>query len=126
MSQSPTQVVTAFLGAWAGGKDALRQSFVDYMTDDIVYENVDLTHTTTREDAQKLIETFLEGLDHITIEMLAIVEKDHQVLTERVDHLRNKKGDILSSIRVMGIFDVKDERISGWRDYFDMRPFAPA
>ena len=124
MSQAPIQIVTAFLDAWAGGKESLRQSFATYLADDVDYENVELTHTRTREDALKLIDNFMEGLDHITIDMIAIAENGHQVFTERVDYLRDKEDKILASIRCMGIFEVRDGRITGWRDYFDGRPFA--
>lgn len=126
MAKHPEQIVTEFLGAWAGNVDTLRGSFHDYLTDDVVYENVDLTHTTTRDDALKLIDNFLPGLDHITIDMLAIAVSGNKVLTERIDYLRDKNDKVLSEIRVMGIFEVEGDRITAWRDYFDMRPFAPA
>lgn len=126
MAKHPEQIVTEFLGAWAGNVDTLRGSFHDYLADDVVYENVDLTHTTTRDDALKLIDNFLPGLDHITIDMLAIAVSGNKVLTERIDYLRDKNDKVLSEIRVMGIFEVEGDRITAWRDYFDMRPFAPA
>lgn len=126
MTKNPEQIVTEFLGAWAGGVETLRKSFHDYLADDVVYENVDLTHTTTRDDALNLIDNFLPGLDHITIDMLAIAVTGNKVLTERIDYLRDKNDKVLSAIRVMGIFEVEGDRITAWRDYFDMRPFAPA
>lgn len=126
MTKNPEQIVTEFLGAWADSVETLRSSFHDYLADDIVYENVDLTHTTTRDDALKLIDNFLPGLDHITIDMLAIAVTGNKVLTERIDYLRDKNDKVLSEIRVMGIFEVEGDRITAWRDYFDMRPFAPA
>lgn len=126
MTKKPEQIVTEFLGAWAGSVETLRGSFHDYLADDVVYENVDLTHTTNRGDALKLIDNFLPGLDHITIDMLAIAVIGNKVLTERIDYLRDKSDKVLSSIRVMGIFEVEGDRITAWRDYFDMRPFAPS
>lgn len=124
MSQTPLQIVTAFLDGWAGGVASLRQAFDDYLADDVVYENVDLTHTTTRADAKAIIDNFMDGLDHVTIDMLNVAEIDNKVLTERVDYIRDKDGGLLIAIRVMGIFEVNDGRITGWRDYFDGRPFA--
>ncbi len=126
MTKKPEQIVTEFLGAWAANVDTLRGSFHDYLADDVDYENVDLTHTTTRDDALKLIDNFLPGLDHITIDMLAIAVTGNKVLTERIDYLRDRDHKVLSTIRVMGIFEVDGDRITAWRDYFDMRPFAPA
>ncbi|MES2492171.1 MAG: limonene-1,2-epoxide hydrolase family protein [Pseudomonadota bacterium] len=126
MTKNPEQIVTEFLGAWPQSVDTLRGSFHDYLADDVVYENVDLTHTTNRADALHLIDNFLPGLDHITIDMLAVAVNGNKVLTERIDYLRNKEDEVLSTIRVMGIFEVVDDRITAWRDYFDMRPFVPA
>lgn len=126
MARTPSQIVTAFLDAWAGSKASLQQAFEDYLADDVDYENVDLTHTRTREDAKQLIDNFMEGLDHITIDMPAIAEIGNKVLTERVDYLRRADGSLLVAIRVMGIFELEGERIVRWRDYFDGRPFAPS
>lgn len=124
MAQTPAQLVTAFLDGWAGGKESLRQSFEDYLAEDVDYENVDLTHTRTRDEAKTLIDNFMDGLDHITIDMLAIAEAGNKVFTERVDYLRRADGSLLAAIRVMGIFELEGQRITGWRDYFDGRPFA--
>ena len=44
MSGTPKEIVTAFLAAWANGVDSLRQSFADYLSDDVVCENVDMTY----------------------------------------------------------------------------------
>jgi len=126
MAKTPEQIVTEFLGAWAENVDTLRGSFHDYLADDVVYENVDLTHTTNRADALNLIDNFLPGLDHITIDMRAVAVSGQKVLTERVDYLRNKDDEVLATIRVMGIFEVVGDRITAWRDYFDMRPFVSA
>lgn len=126
MAKTPAQIVTAFLDGWAGGVDSLTRSFDDYLADDVDYENVDLTHTTTRADAKTLITTFMDGLDHITLDMLKIDQVDNRVWTERVDYLRRKDGSLLAAIRVLGIFEVNGDRITAWRDYFDGRPFAPA
>jgi len=126
MEKTPEQIVREFLGAWAHSVDSLRDSFTDYLADDVIYENVDLTYTTTRDDAMKLIDNFLAGPDHITINVLAVAVVGNKVLTERVDNLRDKDGTPLYKIRVMGIFEVVGDRITAWRDYFDMRPFALA
>lgn len=126
MAQTPSQIVTAFLDAWAGGKASLQQAFEDYLAEDVDYENVDLTHTRTRDEAKQLIDNFMEGLDHITLDIPAIAEVENKVLTERVDYLRRADGSLLIAIRVMGIFEVEGGRIVRWRDYFDGRPFAAA
>lgn len=123
---APIDIVHAFLGAWPKGLVALSQSFRDYLANDIDYENVGLTHTRNLDEALALIENFMPGLDRIDVDMLALAQDGDKVLTERIDHLRTADGTVLASLRVMGIFEVRDGKIARWRDYFDTLPFAKA
>jgi len=119
---SPLEIAQSFIGEWAKGPDHLRQSFTDWLAKDVLYENVGLTKATTREEAYAVIDTFAPGLDHISVDMLAIVQDGERVFTERVDYLRMKDGSTLATIRLMGIFVVREGRIAEWRDYFHMAP----
>ncbi len=40
------------------------------------------------------------------------------VLTERIDTFT--VGDVVAPLPVMGTFEVRDGKISAWRDYFDL------
>lgn len=119
-----SEIVCAFLGEWPNGAAALRQSFRDYLADDVDYENVGLTHSRGQSEALALIDNFMPGLDRIDVDMLAIAQDGDKVLTERIDHLRTADGTLLASLRVMGIFEIRGGRIARWRDYFDTLPFA--
>jgi limonene-1,2-epoxide hydrolase len=44
------------------------------------------------------------------------------VMTERVDVF--KLPDKAIELRVMGTFEVRDGKITAWRDYFDMNQFT--
>ena len=44
--------------------------------------------------------------------------RDNVVLTERIDTFH--VGDIVAPLPVMGTFEIRDGKISAWRDYFDM------
>ncbi|HCE5828589.1 TPA: nuclear transport factor 2 family protein [Pseudomonas aeruginosa] len=125
-SLTPIDVVQSFIDPWPKGLGALRQSFVDWLAEDVVYENVGLTHTTTRADAISLIETFAPGLDNISVDMLAIAQHGERVFTERVDYLRKADGTVIATIRLMGIFVVRNGRIAEWRDYFYTVPATEA
>jgi len=114
----PLNVVQSFIGEWPKGLAPLRQSFADWLAEDVRYENVGLTSTTTRDEAIALIETFASGLDNIGVDLLAISQDGERVFTERVDYLRKADGTVLATIRLMGIFVVRDGRIVEWRDYF--------
>ncbi|MGG2818539.1 hypothetical protein [Pseudomonas aeruginosa] len=80
-SLTPVDVVQSFIGAWPQGLESLRQSFADWLAEDVLYENVGLTRTTTRADAIALIETFAPGLDNIAVDMLAIAQDGERVFT---------------------------------------------
>jgi limonene-1,2-epoxide hydrolase len=121
---APSEIVRAFLGAWQNGVAALRQSFRDHLADDVDYENIGLTHCSGLAEALSLIENFMPGLDRIDVDMLSIAEDGDKVLTERIDDLRTAEGSLLASLRVMGIFQVRDGKIVAWRDYFDTLPFV--
>lgn len=116
-SLAPIEVVQSFIDPWPNGLDALKQSFADWLAQDVVYENVGLTHTTTRTEAIALIDTFAPGLDNIAVDMLAIAQDDERVFTERIDYLRKADGTVICTIRLMGIFVVRGGRIAEWRDY---------
>jgi limonene-1,2-epoxide hydrolase len=118
----PLHVVQTFIGEWPKGLAELRQAFSDWLAEDARYENVGLTSTGTRDDAIALIDTFAEGLDNIAVDMLAIAQDGERVFTERVDYLRKADGTVLATIRLMGIFVVRDGRIVEWRDYFHAAP----
>jgi limonene-1,2-epoxide hydrolase len=82
-----SEIVCAFLGEWPNGAAALRQSFRDYLADDVDYENVGLTHSRSLDEALALIDNFMPGLDRIDVDMLAIAQdgdKAHRSITALV------------------------------------------
>jgi limonene-1,2-epoxide hydrolase len=52
-------------------------------------------------------------------DMLALAEVGNKVLTERLDKLYAADGTLVMAAPVMGIFEVANGKITGWRDYFD-------
>jgi limonene-1,2-epoxide hydrolase len=56
--------------------------------------------------------------DSMAIDMLHLAVRDDVVLTERIDTF--KVGDKVAALPVMGTFEVRDGKISAWRDYFDL------
>lgn len=57
------------------------------------------------------------------MDLLSIAQDGDKVLTERVDHLLGKDGEVQNAIPVMGIFEVREGKIVAWREYFDITPF---
>lgn len=123
---APSDVVTRFLDAWAqpfGYRDAVKR----WMSDDCVYENVGLTRSTGGPESAAVLDAFntAMGFAAMRYDLLAIAAHGNTVLTERVDHLLDAGGQVLISIRLMGVFEVRGEQITAWRDYFDTVPFQP-
>jgi limonene-1,2-epoxide hydrolase len=115
---SPVEVVRRFCDAWAGGDlDAIVGAF----TDDAVYHNMPIDPVTGPEAIRGFIEGFLGGVDSVEFRVLNIAADGDVVLTERVDVFSAPGRHV--ELPVMGTFEVRDGRITAWRDYFDLQTF---
>ena len=117
---SPTETVMEFLAMCekpGGFADAVRAFF----TPQTRYINVGMTDSTGIEEGIAVLQSFetAMGAASLKVDMLALAEQGNTVLTERIDHLLGADGQPAMSLAVMGIFEVKDGLICGWRDYFD-------
>ena len=115
------ETVTAFLAACGKGKPAMQEAFRTYFTPATVWENVGFSITTGADEAVALMEQAEAGMGIASFraETLAIVTQGEKVLTERIDYMQGADGTDQQAIRLMGIFEVRDGRITAWRDYFD-------
>ena len=120
------ETVTAFLAQCAKGQAEMLDAFRHYFTPETVWENVGFSKSTGLEEAMEVISGFEAGIgaSAFRAEMLAIAAAGNIVLTERIDHLLDAEGQIVQSIRLMGIFEASDGKITAWRDYFDTAGFA--
>jgi limonene-1,2-epoxide hydrolase len=121
-----TELVTRFLKAWEP-VHGFRKAMPEYLSADVEYENVGMTNTRGLDDAIKTIEGFVQGLGFASmiVQMRSIASHGSTVLTERVDDLYDAHGRRLAGLRVMGVFEVHDGKITAWRDYFDSAALAP-
>jgi len=109
------QIVRDFCDTFAKhDAEALRPFF----TDDVVYHNIPMDPAVGIDAAVAFIDGFFGMCESMVIENLHIVSRDNVVLTERVDTF--KVGEIVAPLAVMGTFEIRDGKISAWRDYFDM------
>jgi limonene-1,2-epoxide hydrolase len=120
MGVNEERVVMNFLRASEG-----RTQDVDVMTslmaEDIVWQiNVPLaTPIVGREAARVEIERQNEvstGMLHGS-EIRAVASNAQTVFTERVDVV--EIGGLQTTFRITGIFEVRDGKVSAWREYFD-------
>ena len=98
------------------GRDA--EALRPYFTDDVVYHNIPLDPAVGIDATIAFIDAFFAMCETMTIETVHLAVRGHVVLTERIDTFTI--GDVVAPLPVMGTFEVRDGKISAWRDYFDL------
>lgn len=123
----PIDVVNNFFKGWEP-KNGYKAAINEYFTPDCVYENVGLSLTTGPAESIGFLDAFGQqlGFASLTVEMRCIVADGDLVLTERVDNLFDGSGRRIAALRVSGTFEIKGNRISAWRDYFDSAALKPS
>jgi limonene-1,2-epoxide hydrolase len=89
-----------------------------YFTDDVVYHNIPLDPAVGIDATMAFIEGFFGMCESMTIETVHLAVRGNVVLTERIDTFT--VGEVVAPLPVMGTFEVRDGKISAWRDYFDL------
>jgi limonene-1,2-epoxide hydrolase len=115
--RGPSEIVLAFVAAWNAND---MQRIFALLHQDVVYHNIPMTPLV----GLPAVRSYLQGkggFDWINWQLLAIAESGNKVLTERVDDFSINGVDV--SLPVMGIFEVQDELIHAWRDYFDLATY---
>jgi limonene-1,2-epoxide hydrolase len=113
-SSDPVNVVRAFLAAFEDGRfdDAL--ALVD---DDIVYTNVSLPAIRGKARLQRGLRLWQRSGAGFRVHFHTIAATGSTVLTERTDAI--VVGPVEQRFWVYGRFEVRDGRITVWRDSFD-------
>ena len=117
---SPEEVVRAELGAWSR-LDV--NEIVSHFAADAIWDNVPLGAVSGHEEIRKAVWGFVDRTTRGDIEILNLAVAGNVVLTERIDHFVYDGKAIHA--RVMGAFEVNGDKITAWRDYFDV-PNTPS
>lgn len=88
------------------------------MADDVVYQNVPFPADRGKVAVTRTLKTFGRFMTGFEVKMRNIAARDGVVLTERVDILQGPL--VRLELWVCGTFEVKDGKITLWRDYFDL------
>ena len=113
-------IIRNFCKAWESlDVDAI----LDFFTEDAIYHNVPMAPCKGRDEIRTFIVGFLGTTKSIQFEIVNQVASGNVVMNERVDTIVMEAGTI--SAPVMGVFELRDGKISAWRDYFDMGAFRP-
>ena len=116
----PEEVVRAELGAWSRLNV---DEIVSHFAADAVWDNVPLGAVMGQHEIRKAVQGYVDRTTQGDIEILNLAVADNVVLTERVDHFVYDGKQIHA--RVMGAFEVNGDKITAWRDYFDV-PNSPS
>ena len=122
MARSADELVTEFCKRWA---TADPDELAGYFTEDAVYHNIPMEPVQGPTAIKAFIEAFLASFDGIDFTVHRQVSDGNLVMNERTDVLRRKDGDAIP-LPVTGVFEIENDRIAAWRDYFDMATVTKA
>ena len=108
-----------FFDAWEReDEDAIMAAFAD----DAVYPNIPYKPVSGSEKIRKAVKGFLKTGDNMTFAISKMVVAGDSVVTERIDGWTHKGEH--KSLPVLGILEFNDAgKLSGWREYFDVKMF---
>lgn len=115
------EVVSEFIRAW-GKRDV--DLIMGFFSDDAVYTNIPIDPPNRgREAIRKVIEGFVGMAQEIEFVVHHSAENSATcvVMNERTD--RFKLGPKWVEAPVTGVFELRDGKITAWRDYFDLAGF---
>ena len=122
--ESPIELVRRFCAAWS--ENLGTTELAAFFTDDAVYHNIPMKPVTGRDAIANAIASFIRpgapGIESIEFRVMNIAAEGPVVMTERVDVFKLPGKSF--ELPVMGVFEVNDDKIKAWRDYFDMGQFT--
>jgi limonene-1,2-epoxide hydrolase len=113
------EIVRAFIGAF-NANDLGR--IMEFFAEDAVYHNMPVPPVQGTAAIRGVIQGFLGMATQVDWIVHQLAEtREGVVLTERTDRflIRGKWLEL----PVMGAFELREGRITAWRDYFDMKQF---
>jgi limonene-1,2-epoxide hydrolase len=119
--QNPATVVNAFMNAMEKMDFDLG---VTYVADDLEYINSPGTAVRGPDGVRAVLEPFFAPIEENEFVVLREVVDGNMVVLERLDRHRVPQGWF--ELPVTGVFEVKDGKISYWREYFDVETIRSA
>ncbi|MCC6436779.1 MAG: nuclear transport factor 2 family protein [Acidimicrobiales bacterium] len=117
----PVDVVNAFIEA-IGRKDM--EATKALVADDCYYDNVPVGDMRGWEKMLDVLGPMFKSTEPVEFEVLRQTASGNMVMNERIDRFVMKGKQI--AIPVAGVFEVNDDKITFWRDYFDNGMFMKA
>ena len=109
------QVVDDFIAAVEKGDiDAA----LGYLAADAEYDNVPMAKAVGHEEIRTTLAMFVSPENPGQFEIIRQAASGNVVMNERIDRLQMNGKPL--EVRVAGVFEVQGDKITLWRDYFDM------
>lgn len=89
-----------------------------FFTDDAVYDNVPMGAVKGKEAIRKALDSYLRPTKSAEFRVLRSARSANVVFNERLDVF--EMGGKRIELPVVGIFEITGDKISLWRDYFDL------
>jgi limonene-1,2-epoxide hydrolase len=90
----------------------------ELVADDVEYDNVPMGKVYGADGIKSVLGQMIGMLDEVDWVIHRQVASDSLVMNERTD--RFGKGGKWMELPVAGVFEVRDNKITLWRDYFDL------
>ena len=111
------KIVRDFIEAW---NQMSFDDVISYLADDIFYHNIPMEPVSGLASVTEYLRSAWI-FSECNWQILNIVSGEDVVLTERIDDFVINDSPV--SLPVMGTFEIKDSKISVWRDYFDLTSY---
>ncbi len=111
------EIVTAFIHEW-DNPNPDPQRLIAYFADAAVYHNMPMAPAAGRDAILKTFEGMTSRLTSLGWETKWQLADGDRVVNERID--RFTSGEKRVELPVVGVFELKDGKITAWRDYFDL------
>jgi limonene-1,2-epoxide hydrolase len=113
--------IRRFIVAWSR-LDPVELS--EFFTDDGAYHNMPMRPIVGKDNIKDFITVFSDRWTETDWQILNTVEEGNTVFCERVDKTKSTAGDI--DLPCFGVFEMENEKIKLWRDYFDLGTYTAA
>ena len=112
------KIVREFVAAWS---NLNADELVAYFTEDGVYHNMPAQPVSGHDNLRSFISGFLKDWEKTDWEILNLLADGDIVMVERID--RTVAAGKTVELPCFGIFEMKEGKITVWRDYFDMSTY---
>ena len=121
MSAENEKLVTDFCRSWSRKN---LEEILGYLSDDCFYHNIPMEPCVGKAAIRAFLEPFMKNAQEAHFEIKHTTSAGNVVMNERVDTF--VMGPKKLALPVAGVFEIRNNKITAWRDYFDLATFTKA